>query len=314
MHAMSLKSDPPDDIAVPEVVHIGYPRTGSTYLQETVFPAYDSWIQLTNQASFFFKDEEFGKGVDHYLEMLPQSEPGKTVVESDETLSGNQIEDHPGVADRLHDILPNARIVVCLRSQFTAIRSYYKIYLKNGGRNRFPEYARMLIENGRYDYEKLVSRYLDLYPEENVLILFYENLNRNPQEFLTRLIRFIGIDEDITAPDPGWTRHESPAPVISEANRYLNKLLGGTPMKEALGPVGFRIVRRAFWTLSRVNPPLESLGVFPDSIGLDEVSDDIADRYGSGNRRLFKRIGETKRGRRFGYPGFRDSDRRDDQD
>ena len=80
-------------------IHVGIHRTGSTFLQNIIFP------KLSNSKSIF----------------------------SNEAISGSFFS--PGYEDarELKSLCPDVKIIIVLRNQHSLINSFYSLYLKVGG-------------------------------------------------------------------------------------------------------------------------------------------------------------------------------------
>ena len=126
---------------------------------------------------------------------------------SSERLSGNP---HSGyydtslLIDRMHKISPDAKIIIVLREQKSMIVSCYKQYVKCGGRSNFEEYI-FPPDDGRiplfrldaFKYDVLVKKYYETFKPENVLIMPYEMLAKDPKNFIEEIKQFIFVDLDV---------------------------------------------------------------------------------------------------------------------
>jgi hypothetical protein len=119
----------------------------------------------------------------------------------------------PQSAARIRARLPAARIICSLRHPVERAYSDYLMYLRRRGRRLDP--ARDLTATsvwaspdsrwmriGRY-HEQL-SRYYEAFPREQVLVVLFDDLRRNPQGFVQDVYRFLNVDPafvpDFTTP------------------------------------------------------------------------------------------------------------------
>jgi len=108
---------------------------------------------------------------------------------------------------RIHDICPDAKIIIILRDPVVRAHSRYLMNLELGTESlSFREAlkrdaarerklwwtARLYVEVGLY-YEQ-VLRYFDIFGREQVLVLFFDELTRHPQQALAKVTRHLGID------------------------------------------------------------------------------------------------------------------------
>ena len=188
------------------VVHIGYHRTGSTWLQTAVLPglrgvrtsasdpvAHDLLENLSRASDEALLESTFRA----YL-----SESDRATVFSRESLSG----DWPDMwttswrnAERLARVVPDARILVMVRRQEVLLPSVYWLYVRLGGVASFADWAGDRATGWRFDprhfeYDRLVGRYVELFGRDDVAVMPYELLRRDPSRFLADVVAFCGAD------------------------------------------------------------------------------------------------------------------------
>lgn len=111
-------------------------------------------------------------------------------------------------ARRIHEVVPDARIIILLREPVTRAHSHYLMNRKYGFepiptfheavqkysvvKSKCAWESGMYIDCGRY-YDG-VKRYLDTFGPKNVLILLTDDLNKQPERTLSQVTRFLGID------------------------------------------------------------------------------------------------------------------------
>ncbi|MGP1375882.1 MAG: hypothetical protein ACTS3T_23850, partial [Almyronema sp.] len=134
-----------NDTSIKPLFHIGYHKTGTTWLQNCLFknnqtinfsfPFERNNIvsQLIMPNQFRFTDD-----VKQYFSFgLSQAiEESKVPVISHERLSGNPYGvwlESQVFADRLYSISPEAKVLIVIREQTSAILSMYFQYVRNGG-------------------------------------------------------------------------------------------------------------------------------------------------------------------------------------
>lgn len=119
----------------------------------------------------------------------------------------------PQSAARIRARLPAARIICSLRHPVDRAYSDYLMYLRRRGRRLDP--ARDLTATsvwarpdsrwmriGRYHAH--LSRYYDAFPREQILVVLFDDLRRNPQGFMQDVYRILDVDPafvpDFTTP------------------------------------------------------------------------------------------------------------------
>ena len=91
-------------------------------------------------------------------------------------------------------------------------------------------------------YGEQLRRYLDVFPRDRVLVLYYEDYQRNPLELLGNIFRFLGVEKGF-APDVRERHMESRVPRSFLLNRLLRKPAGrllSSGLRRALRGTAFR--------------------------------------------------------------------------
>ena len=191
------------------LVHIGYHKTGTTWLQQEVFSSSAVGFSQVGGAhrliavnAFSFKPRKVRKQMERRIGDV--RDLGLTPVLSSERLSGAP---HFGgydseiIADRLAAVFPNARIMVVIRQQTDMFLSIYKQYIRRGGAASLRQYLAAprdgyWMPQFRFEYleyHRLIARYQDLFGAVNVLVLPYELLRAQPKDFLAKVSEFVGL-------------------------------------------------------------------------------------------------------------------------
>jgi len=190
--------------------HIGYHKTGTTFLQRSVFPKPEFSLVAKTRALWpsFVQADPFAFDAETAHEVFrpdieEAAKQGLIPVLSAERLSGNP---HSGgydsvqIAERIAAAFPEARVLVVIREQTEMLISAYKQYLKKGGPGTLWQYAAPpsdvprvpLFDLRFFEYHRLVGLYHRLFGPENVLVLPFEMLKNRPRAFLKRIGDFAG--------------------------------------------------------------------------------------------------------------------------
>jgi len=198
-----------DPVLSRPLVHIGYHKTATTWLQMQVFKPDHGYSQLAGHAEIFehvvrphglaHDPATFREFIDARSAALA---PGLVPVVSSETLSGNPF--HGGLeselyAERLHASLPEARILISIRSQLRILPSVYMQYILRGGTLRPEAFFDGEAEPGyfgfdpmHFEYDRLLARYQALFGAENVYLLTQESLQGEAEAAMRDLAAFAG--------------------------------------------------------------------------------------------------------------------------
>jgi hypothetical protein len=201
---------------VSELLHIGYHKTGTTWLQRDVFAGGVAGFALPwhrgvlNDAFVTVNDLEFSAERARALLAEHRNAPptdGTVDVVSHERLSGNPHSggyDSGAIASRLLATFPGARVLAVIRQQAEMVLSAYKQYVREGGAQSIDRYLHP-PHRGRarvpqfslsyFEFDRLIACYHDLFGADRVLVLPYEQLDADPLAFVRRIAAFAGVPE-----------------------------------------------------------------------------------------------------------------------
>jgi Sulfotransferase family len=230
------------------LIHIGYHKTATTWLQEHLFRNAAAGFAVQNgsdrvlrefvlRGPFAFDALRTRETLNKHILPLPAS--AHVPVITQERLSGSP---HTGgydsqiIADRLKAVFPEARILIVIREQVDIILSGYKQYVRNGGRQSLglylapPENGSNHIPAFRYEffeYHTLMGYYQTLFGKDHVLALPYEQFVQQPGTFVKNILSFSGLNpgEDVVSMLPFNRRsHPSLSFVATNLKRHLSAL------------------------------------------------------------------------------------------
>lgn len=253
----------PAAVSAPVLLHIGYHKTGTTWFQRSLFTQAHGYGQLMDHDEVFafivaphslhFDPATVAATLRERLATVPE---GCYPVISSEILSGNPFyggRESEVYAERLARLMPEARILITIREQISAIASTYMQYIRRGGTKRperfFTERAvagYAAFDPAHFEYDRLIARYMALFSPDRVLVETNEALARDPSAVAARLADFVGLPSPATvdagrvAPSPP----EGAVPVLRRLN-YLRDGPASTATFANLGEVGALLYRGA---------------------------------------------------------------------
>jgi hypothetical protein len=189
------------------ILHIGYHKTGTTFLQNNIFNSGNYDFQV-----MWGKGEAIEKIVmphpmrfdagDARRDFFSELDNNRIPVITHEALSGVP---NAGiyygfqVADKLKIIFGDAKIIIGIREQKSMIRSMYGQYIVRGGVKNLENFLgcgnsrlgfRPVCRLDHFEYDLLISYYIKLFGVENVLCLPIEILRINKQKYMEMLLDF----------------------------------------------------------------------------------------------------------------------------
>jgi hypothetical protein len=229
VHAVTRKLD---------FIVIGAQKAATTSLFEYLKRHPELCLPADKEAPYFSHDDVYSRGWDRYMEktfvfadpacqwgtVTPQYMVGG-VYEATPTpcVAGRGYDEHT-VPLRIYERLPDVRLVAILRDPVERARSHHRMAMMNGFEQRsFDEAIRELLDPGLLErsrrhpevdtgyvtwgeYYRILAGYLDVFPREQILVLFTEELERAPERFLRRVHEFLDVKPDFI-PDNLGTRY-----------------------------------------------------------------------------------------------------------
>jgi hypothetical protein len=229
---------------IPLLIHIGYHKTGTTWLQQVLFrdaecgffrpvsreDLIDAFV-LPAPMSF---DPALTRR--RFIDLIEQTRArGEIPVLTAERLSGNP---HSGgydsalLAERLHQTFPEAHILAVVREQASMAFSSYGQYVREGGPQSLKRYTRLpkmgwaRLPRFRweyFEYDLLVARYHELFGAERVHTLAFEQLRQDPAAFVKAITDFAGARLPQKIPVDG--RNTGMCGLTLAAKRQVNRFL-----------------------------------------------------------------------------------------
>jgi hypothetical protein len=181
------------------IVHIGYHKTATTWFQRSVYPATTShhFVARAQVQAALLDPPGLAFDPERARALLNEGCDGRPLLLCEENLSGYIHNGGlhgflpPAVAERIRSVLPDARIVIFIRSQAEMAAACYLQYVRGGGthslrRYLFPEafltgaiaqkFKAPRFAFDHLDYDRLVARYDMLFGRGNVHVYPYEAL------------------------------------------------------------------------------------------------------------------------------------------
>ncbi len=283
------------------VIHIGYHKTGTSWLQEEVFPkASNAWQpydyeeiseRFVHTSSYAFNRSEILREI---RERAPSGADAKILLLSSERLSGSPHSggfDQTCIAQRLKKTFPTAKIIIGIREQFSCIESCYKEYVRGGGIASLDQYIQPpkpehfpYFNPDFFKYNRLVSRYSNIFGSKNIGVFPIEILKSNPRKYLNKIMQFSGLNVEIDKVKLDPVR-VSLSPLGTEIKRIVNRFT----MRNSLNPFPFFRIRGGHPLLMKLLPSLNERKLF--RIGYRHRIRSLLDDCEWGNRKLVSLTG-----------------------
>lgn len=239
---------------LPDFIIIGAQKSGTSALRHNldkhpdVYMAHSPDRKGSREIHFFNTDRVWARGIDWYKSLFPHNE----------LVQGEKSPNYISILrahERMHQIVPNAKLVLMLRNPVSRVYSHWNHFNQTGNaikrgwrvtsfeaalaeawRGEIPVFKN-LIDNGIYIQQ--IQHLLRFYPKEQLFVGIAERFKANPQDELNKAFGFLGLDEkDVQAEDKHVRKYQSP---MEPATRTLLEELYA-PFNEALFKfLGYRI-------------------------------------------------------------------------
>jgi hypothetical protein len=182
------------------IIHIGFHKTGTTYLQKNVFENFPKKFNRISQTEIRQKiilPSPFRYDENIFKKIINNADERRLVLSSEFISSGLHKDDFRSKtnADRIKALVPEAKIIIGVREQLSMITSAYNQYLKARGSHSIQQYIippiSKIYKFEHLQYHHLVKYYIELFGKENVLVLPYEILKQDPKLYLQTVFNFI---------------------------------------------------------------------------------------------------------------------------
>ncbi|MGD2147198.1 MAG: sulfotransferase domain-containing protein, partial [Anaerolineae bacterium] len=144
---------------------------------------------------FFVAERNWRKGVEWYTSNFV----GESQIHGEASTSYTMFPQHRGVPERMHSVVPDARLIYLVRDPVERIISDYIHEVARGREQK--EIAEALIDMetspyvARSRYAMQLQRYLDSFPPCRVRILTSEELYHHRRETMQEVFRFAGVED-----------------------------------------------------------------------------------------------------------------------
>ena len=190
----------------PNFFIVGAPKAGTTSLYRYLQQHPQIYFPEKKEPHYFsytiIPDDHFRKPIrdkKKYLKLFENAKDEKIIGES----STSYLAD-PKAADLIHEVSPNARILISLRdpverifSTYLMLKRLYKIkssfneqIQKEYNQNEF-SVSDLKLKRGLYS--KHVKRYFDIFDSKQIKIIIFEEWIKNPKSIVEEILKFLDL-------------------------------------------------------------------------------------------------------------------------
>lgn len=200
------------------LIHIGYPKAASTFLQEWF--RRNPQMQFSSQRLAGFQNTSkvcqyasasntshvkyFVTSSEHFIypNVMGENVP-RGISDADKLPTYNNVQhSQKNICQTLKELFPNGKVLIITRGFNGILKSGYSQLIRFGGRFKFEQYCSLIRHNmtNFFNYDFLIDTYIKKFGEDNVIVLPFEFLAEDKTRFLTHLEETLGLesfDKDI---------------------------------------------------------------------------------------------------------------------
>ncbi len=179
-------------LVLPTFLYIGAEKAGSTWIYEALSEHPEVFVTFVKDIDFFNK--HYDRGMEWYASFFAKAGSAKAIGE----LSHDYFLEASS-AHRIHEFLPEAKLVCCLREPVERTVSAY-LFCRNMDLSRKSDLEHFMFRPDTLkhnDYYQNLAPFYDLFPRENLRVLFFDQLKRDSKRFIQEIYDFIGVDASL---------------------------------------------------------------------------------------------------------------------
>ena len=182
--------------SLPTFVIIGAQKCGTTALHSYLSRHPEISMSRPKELDFFVAEKNWDRGLDWYRQRWNPEKP----IRGESSPNYTAYPNFAGVPERMVELLPDAKLIFMVRDPIDRVRASYIHTYSNAVEHRSMREAvldpeRAYIRRSRY-HEQL-SRYLEHYPMERILLLEQDELRSDRRATLQRVFAFLGARENV---------------------------------------------------------------------------------------------------------------------
>ncbi len=291
---------------VPVIIHVGPHKTGSTWLQFTVFPKL-AGITLCNEPKIthraflippygcFCLETARGAFGNH---IAKAEADGTALFISDEGLGGRAFGQkyvREITAYRLKEAFPRATILFFTREQSKLLTSLYGEYIRYGYQSSLEEFLapgndliEPILDLRYYEWDRTFQLYAEIFGEDSIIAMPMELSVSDPEAMLKALNK--KLVPPLTCPD-GIDKHTKVRPALSGWARAAQRRINGFIPQDSRRLRNNKFLNAgtiAYW-VDRITPKAARKKAAEKELAV--VRERIGHRFAASNRQFSQRIG-----------------------
>jgi hypothetical protein len=231
------------DGTLPNLIIIGAMKGGTTSLHYYLSLHPQISMSREKELNFFVRECNWDKGVEWYKSNFT----GRAQVYGEASPLYTNYPTFRGVPERMHSVVPQAKLIYILRDPVERLVSHYAHYYAEGRETR--PIAEALADFScpyicRSQYAMQLELYLEYYPPSSILIITQEDLLRRRRATLREVFRFLNVDDSFHSLRFAITKHKTrDKRRLSRTGELLTRMPGLVTLKRLAPDVHWHLER-----------------------------------------------------------------------
>lgn len=206
---------------LPNFLVIGAMKAGTTSLYEYLRLHPQVYVPDTKELNFFLAEyagthplrppehTNWRRGLDWYASQFRAS-AGATAI-GEVSPNYTKFPHYPGAPERIHDLIPDVRLIYVVRHPLERLRSHY-LHDVSIGRQRSP-LRDVVFDDTRYidasRYAMQIERFERFFDPDRILLLTSQELRSHPDTSVDRILAFLGVEPALLPRGARFEAHQT---------------------------------------------------------------------------------------------------------
>ncbi|MDT8283069.1 MAG: sulfotransferase, partial [Gammaproteobacteria bacterium] len=239
----------------PNFFIVGSMKSGTSTIHSVISSHPEVFMSEPKEPSFFVNHEDLKRiwpemakekySYDEvsYLELFRDASRSKVVGESSSNYS--KIPHAPGVARRISEFNPDAKILFVLRNPVSRTISHYWHSVKREGETR--SILEAIKSDSIYldvsNYILQINEYLRYFDKENIFVITLEQYSKSPASTIKSIFYWLGIDDRFVPDNLCKRSHETPKTVRRQRKLGFINRVNFKPFYKKIRPILPKFIR-----------------------------------------------------------------------
>jgi hypothetical protein len=186
---------------LPNLLVVGAMKAGTTSLHYYLSQHPEIFMSEDKEPTFFTVEKNWHRGVPWYSSLFPEG----TAIRGESSPDYTKFPAIQGVPERLHSVVPDARLLYLVREPVARIVSHWVDSYSYGRTHKPIDQELARYEDHHYvncsRYHMQIEQYLERFDRSRLLVVTTEALHDAPERTMGRIFRFLEVDPSFTSPE-----------------------------------------------------------------------------------------------------------------